>query len=362
MSREEILTYLRIFKKRFWFIALLMLVTVGTISYQQYTAEPRYVASLRFQVTEPPRGDVVLFEGLRTSYVREEMPYIRQNFLSVLTSNSVSDKVIQKLELQDVAPGDIVASIEAEDIEGSDFTRVMVTANNPQLAADLANALMEEALRQYGQLRARSATMTKEFIAAQLETSRQELEEAQQALTGFKVENRIGTLKGMVDEQQQLLHDLRLRRDEAQAQGATEATSNYDQLIAQREVELQDLVRLSTQNDALEARVQQAQQAYALLLSKETEAKLTENEVLALGYIQTLGEAHPPSKPVSTYDYKLIAMGAIVSLAVGVVLSFVWEFITFTPEADATKRTTQVVPETSEEDSDKRAVQVGVKG
>jgi uncharacterized protein involved in exopolysaccharide biosynthesis len=186
---------------------------------------------------------------------------------------------------------------------------------------------MEEALRQYGQLRAGSATASKEFIGAELEASQGDLEEAQEALMAFKIENRVGSLSGMVYEQQELISDLRMRRDDARASKQLDEATRYDQLIAQREAELQDLVRLSISYDALEANVKQAQETYDFLLEKQTEAKLTENEVMAVGYIQVLGEARPPAGPVSPYNYKLLAMGVIVSLAVGVVLAFVWAFV-----------------------------------
>ena len=125
-----------------------------------------------------------------------------------------------------------------------------------------------------------------------------------------------------------------MRRDDARAAEDLAEAASYDGLIAQREAELQDLVRLSIEYDALEANVEQARETYDFLLEKQTEAKLTENEVMAVGYIQVLGEAHPPAGPVSRYNYKLLAMGLIVSLAVGVVMAFVWAFIESAPETE----------------------------
>jgi uncharacterized protein involved in exopolysaccharide biosynthesis len=327
MPREEILHYWRILKKRLWLIALLTLVTVGTIFFQQYTADPVYTAAVRFQITEPPRGDANLFSGYRVPYIRDELPFVKGNFLNVLTSGSVARQVIEKLDLQSVSSDDVISNIETEEITDSDFVLVRVSASDPQLAADLANALLEEALRQYGQLRADSVTMSKELISVELEASWQKLQQSEESFIAFKIENHVGSLTGMITEQQELLRTLRLWRDESSAKGLDDRAQNYDHLIARREAELQNLVRLSAEYGALEADVQHAQRAYNLLLEKETEVRLTESEALGVGFIQVLGEARLPSGPNSPYNYKVLAFGLVVSLALGVALAFIWAFL-----------------------------------
>ena len=194
-----------------------------------------------------------------------------------------------------------------------------------------------------------SATMSNQFIAAELEVSRQEVQAAQEALIAFQVENRIGSLKGMINEQQELLRTLRLWRDEAWARGTPEQVEKFNQALIQREAELQDLVRLSAEYEALEADVQQAQGAYDFLLGKETEAKLTENEALAVGFIQVLGEATPPLRPISPYNFKILALGGIVSLGLAVVIAFLWDVIApVTPSEEEEGREEPVVRTSAE--------------
>jgi uncharacterized protein involved in exopolysaccharide biosynthesis len=48
---------------------------------------------------------------------------------------------------------------------------------------------------------------------------------------------------------------------------------------------------------------------------------------LTVGFIQVLGEARPSSKPISPYNFKAVALGGMVSLAMGVVIAFAWEFV-----------------------------------
>lgn len=334
MRLDEILIYLRVLRKRLWLIALLTITTVGTIVFLQHTADPVYKVSVNFQVTAPPQSEVTLFENYRAPQLSDEISFIRQDFLATLTSRTVARQVIKKLDLRDVSASDIVSNLRTEQIEGSDFTRVTVFADSPQRAADIANALLEAALPQYGQLRARPATISKQFITRELEAVQQEVQQAEETLITLKIENRIGSLDQMIEEQQLLLRSLRFNRDEAWATGSLDIAQNYDQIITQREAELQDLVRLSTQYNSLQSNVLQLRSTYDFLLQKRTEAKLTENEALAVGFIQVLGEASPSSRAVSPYDIRILALGGMVSLALGVVIAFVWESITLTKASE----------------------------
>jgi len=338
MSIEELLTYWLIIKKRLWLIGLLFGVTVGTILVILLSADPVYKASIKFQVTAPPPAEVTIYKAFSTGKLREEIAYTRGNFVNVLTSSSVAWDVVRELGVQDQMGGDeLQASTQVEDVKNSDLTKITVTVKNPQLAADLVNKLFEVGLRHYGQVLARSATTSREFISSQLETTRLELEQAKEALTTFRIENKVGTLDGALESQQSLLRSLRFQRDQAWAEGNEEKAAQYDELIAEREVELQNLIHLSTEYEALETAVERAQSTYALLLAKETEAKLKENEILHVGFIQALGEARKPRQPVSPLNPTIIALGGVVSLIIGIMLAFVLEYVeTFQVSAAST--------------------------
>ncbi|MBW2037939.1 MAG: hypothetical protein JRI41_10805, partial [Deltaproteobacteria bacterium] len=103
--------------------------------------------------------------------------------------------------------------------------------------------------------------------------------------------------------------------------------AQYDRIIAEREIELQNLIHLSTKYETLQTAVEQAQATYNLLLAKETEAKLKENEILNVGFIQALGEAQEPTLPVSPLNPTIIALGSVVSLTLGIMLAFVLEYV-----------------------------------
>lgn len=338
MSIEELLIYWRIIKKRLWVIGLLCGTTLGTILVISLTAAPVYQSSIKFQVTTPPPAEITLYEGFGSGKSREEIAYTRGNFSNVLTSSAVAWDVVRELGVRDRITGDELRdNTLIEDVEDSDITQVTVTAKDPQLAADLLNKLFEMGLSTYGQVLARSATASRKFISSQLETTGLELKQAKEALTIFRIENKVGTLNGAINMQQDLLSSLRLRRDDALAKGDMEMAAQYDKLIAEREVELQNTIHLSAEYEALQTAVDQAQETYNLLLAKRTEATLKENEILHVGFIQALGEAPVPQRPVSPLNLAIIALGGVVSLIIGVMLAFVLEYVK-TYQASATDK------------------------
>jgi len=327
MNLEDLLIYWRILRKRLWLIGLLVGTTIGTMLVVMYIAEPVYEASVRFQVRTPPSGDVVLFGEFKQPTAREEIAYAHSEFVDVLTSLAVAWDVVEELGLEDLRGNELATRITVEDVQGSTLTKVSVSANDPQLAADLVNTLMRLALRRYGEIRARSATMAREFIQQQLEIVGQQLDQAEQELIAFKIEHKVGGLDGLIASQQGLIRSLNLERDQALATGQTSVAAAYDRLIAEREAELQQLIGLSTTYTQLERTVDQLQGTYGLLLEKETEAQLKENEILNVSFIQVIGEARVPSKPKPPIRWSTVALGGVVSLITGIMIAFVWEYV-----------------------------------
>jgi uncharacterized protein involved in exopolysaccharide biosynthesis len=143
----------------------------------------------------------------------------------------------------------------------------------------------------------------------------------------FQIENHMGDLDSEIMSLQALIRSLRLERDQAEAVGDESKASAYDRLIAGREVEMQGLLQLSAEYATLRGAVQRSQSLYNLLLDKEAEARLTENEVRTSGFVQIVEPARKPSHPDSPFNVKLIVAGAVASLIVGVLLTFVLEYV-----------------------------------
>lgn len=326
MTIEELFVYLRILKKRWWLIVILVGATVGSLLFISYTSDPQYEAFVYFQVTGTPPGAVALYSGYKEPTVREELGYTRNNFLQVLQSYNVAWETIQTLEL-DMSPEDLMEQIVLEQVKGSDLVKLSIVADDQELAADLVNTVMDITLQLYGQLSAKPLTDSREFISQRLAEAREDLETTRENLTRFKIENKVSSGDLLISSQLTLIRNLTLDRDSAMARGDAQQAFSYDKIIAERQLELQDLFVLAAEYSALEHAFLQAGDLYNYLVDKETEATLKENEAFNLSFVQLLGAAHPPSQPLPPINFKILVLAIGISLVFGVGLAFLWEYL-----------------------------------
>jgi len=326
MGEQDLLAYLRIIKKRLWIIILLMVVTVGTIVAVFLTAKPVYSATVRFLVTAPPSSNVSLYGEFRQPTMREEINYARANFVEVLRSGTVAWQTVDDLGIA-MRGGELLSRVTIKETEGSEFVNLTVTSDTAEEAQLLANTLVQNALRYYGAVRASSVTNSLGFISIQLEQTQREMEEAERRLLQFQIENHMGDLDSEILSVQALIRALRLERDQAEAEDSGDKVASYDRLIAEREIELQDLLLLSTEYAELKAALSRATSLYNLLLDKEAEARLKENEIQNVGFVQIVEPARKPGSPKSPFNAKVVILGAVGSLIVGVLLSFLLEYV-----------------------------------
>jgi len=324
MNIQELVTYWQVIKKRLWLIGLLIAVTLGFMVTLSYLAEPVYEATTSFQVTAPLPAEVTIFSEFRTSSSRDELRYTMYNFMTVLQSKFVMGRVIDQLGLDTDVDQLLEEQIIIEDDETSDFVQLRVKAQDPQMAAAIANTLMDEASHYFGELSAGSITTNKEFIQLQMQEIKKELDESKAALIQFQIENKISSANQLLDAQQYLLRQLSLNRDAALADGDDALANSYGEIIATRERELQELILLSAEYEALRAPVQRIEETYSNLLDKETEAKLKENEIMSAKFILVI-PAREPKHSLPRFSLKLLMVGGVISLVAGVVLAFVLE-------------------------------------
>jgi uncharacterized protein involved in exopolysaccharide biosynthesis len=283
-----------------------------------------YLASVRLQVIAPPPGVITLYGVFRSGGFRDEIAYTQNAFIEILQSTVVTRRA---LEVNDIplSVEELQARTEVE-LE-SDFIKLTVAGDGPNKAARLANGVATEALSYYGELLARSSEMSKEFISAQRDLALQELDRAQTALMQFKIENKIGSLDDDISQQTNLIRSLNRSRDDAIASGDFTKADSYDVLISQRERELQALLSLGAQYQALQSAVTQASNTYDYLLSKEAEATITENQTSNVSFILVVEPATPPRRSTSSVGASILVLGAVLSLTLGVAVAFVWEYV-----------------------------------
>lgn len=324
MGIREIILYAQVLRRRWKPIIGLFLGTMVTLGIISIVAPRVYVASARLRAIAPSPGMTTLYGGFSTSGFRDELAYTQNTFIEILKSRVVARRTVESI---DTALGAEDLQERAEIVLESDFIQLTVTAGGPEEAANLVNGLATQALAYYGELLVGSSGASREFITTQLELGRQELDQAQTELMQFKIENKIGSLDNDISQQTSLIRSLRLSRDNALAAGQVARADAYDVLIAEREQELQALLILSAQYQALQMAVAQALNTYDYLLSKEAEAQITENQIRNVSFIQMVEPAEAPSKSTSSLSKSLVALGGLLSLILGVAVAFTWEYI-----------------------------------
>jgi uncharacterized protein involved in exopolysaccharide biosynthesis len=327
MPTSDFAQYGQIIWKRLWLIVLLVISTVGTVAAVSYTRPPYYRSTVRFQITALPPSDVTLFQATRGSGYNEEIAATRANFIDVLTSLDVAWETVDVLQLP-MSGRELVDKVTTEEAVESDFVLLSVTAEDRQLAADIANTLISVAIKSYGELNARPLVLSQVFISSQLEQTVQELSEARAQLIAFQAAHNLGTLDGAIDAQVSIIRALELSHDEAIARNDDAQARAYGDLIEARQVELQELIQLSGQYDTLEARVGQLQGTYAFLLEKLTEARLKENQARNLDFVQVLGEARVPDQAENRLSVPILVLSAAAATGLGIMLAFALEYAT----------------------------------
>ncbi len=323
MTLQELLTYWQVIRKRLWLIALLVGATVGTILLASLLAKPIYRTITSFQVTTPLPTEVLLVSDFRSTTTRDELAFTRTNFLDVLKSEFIANEVVGQLELP-ISADELTQQVVIEAPVDSDFVQLRVTASDPKQAADIANALVNTAAKYFAQMSAASFTVNKDVIRNQLEMRKNELDAIRTKLIDFQIENKIGSLDGVLTDQERLITNAKANRDDAMAQGKLDVAASYDRIIAKREQELQERVRLFAGYNDLLVTLNRLEKTYENLLDKQIEAELKETVILSAQFVRVI-PARAPSKPLPQMDIRIIFIGLAVSLAAGIILAFVLE-------------------------------------
>ena len=327
MGIQDISKYLGIIRKWWWVIALLFGATVGTMLALAFLTEAQYEATVTVQVSAPPPQEVPLYSEFGRQVLRSEIGYTQAGFSELLLEGDVPYLALETLPDVPMTGGELRDRITVDIPDNSQLMRVQVRASDPDTAALLANTIVKVSLQRYGQLLAQPTSNTRKFIERELDVAREELSTAEAGLVQFQIANKIGTLGNAINTHYELIRSLRFQRDLALAEGEAARARGIEEIILEREAELQNLIGLSAEYNELADRVERARATHDYLLDKRTEAQIKENQILELGSIQIITPARPPRKPVAALSSKLIVLGAVASVLASVLLAFLFEYL-----------------------------------
>ncbi len=267
----DVFTFPSILRRWWWVLASVVAVALAGIGAQVATAPTTYETRVRVQITAPQFEDLSLFDnGNRSSsYLRDDLTRARNNFAAVARSGSVYDRTIEALHL---AAPDHIYNVDVRPVTDSDFVDLVFSTRTALRARLIADEHAAQALKYYGELRAKPAAAMATLLAA--ETAR-----ARSSLFGSHA---------------------------MEASWAADAASTS----------------LGDVTSSVEA--QHARETYKFLLGKYLEAVLNEKQALRATYIQVVEPAPSPTprSPLRTFA-GLLGLTLVGSLGLGMLLALV---------------------------------------
>lgn len=126
-------------KKHLWIIAT-ALVVFGVIGFffGAFLVEPEYTASTRMYVLNRTNDKTVVYADIQTS------TYLSNDYKVLITGENVTDEVIARLNL-DVTSAQLASWIDVSVPDSTRVLQISVTHTDPELAAQIANAVREVA-------------------------------------------------------------------------------------------------------------------------------------------------------------------------------------------------------------------------
>lgn len=233
----ELSVFLRAIRQWGWLILLLVVISAAAMLVSLNRAVPTYEGQVKLQLTAPQEEDVAVYNQYRSVSLRDEMTVARNNFSEVLQSQVVRDRTAAQLNLRG---DDTQYGLDVKMLRDADFTYVTVTARTPELAQKIANAHVKTAIAYYGEIRAKPADATRDFLAQQLRSGQQQLGSAREELAKFQMENGILSPENAVASSQKLIEQLQTQQDQWTGGGTTmvaiqQTESLLNQLKLERE-------------------------------------------------------------------------------------------------------------------------------
>ncbi len=141
-EKIDLLSLLLYLKKKLWIVvaALILSVAIGFV-YSHFFITPMYTASTRVYVLNRASGNAVASSDLQFA------SQILNDYKVLITGQNVTKQVISDLGLN-MTPGQLSGRISVTAPNDTRVLQISITDENPQRAADIANAVREVASAQ----------------------------------------------------------------------------------------------------------------------------------------------------------------------------------------------------------------------
>ncbi|MFH1995720.1 MAG: GNVR domain-containing protein, partial [Candidatus Omnitrophota bacterium] len=217
---------------------------------------------------------------------------------------------------------DLRDSITAEIIENTALVTISTIQDDPEKAADIANAIADAYIEESYKAKNTQARKVREFIESQLKIISEKLDGSEVALREFKSQ---GEIVGVAVRMQDTLLDLKTKLSEMKKKytdkhpligslkGQIKDLSKEIEVLPPKELEFARLQREISLNE----------NSYAMLRAKLEDARIT--EAANVGNASIVDIAVPIKSPVTAPGLMTVFLGFILGSILGVVFAFVME-------------------------------------
>ncbi len=171
--------YLRLFRAKWWFLALVTVVLVAAGFLYIQTVEPVYRASATLLIDSavgPAQQDL---SDIRADEIRA------QTYSQLITQRSVLQETIETLSLRSNI-GQLRSQISVSPVLGTQLIRITVERNNPQTAAVIANTIASTFIVQYSAVQSANYTQLQDELLAQLVSLDETIQETTDAIISLQ--------------------------------------------------------------------------------------------------------------------------------------------------------------------------------
>lgn len=278
--------YVRIVLKRWWLILLLVVVGLSSAVYYTSRQAPVYRSTVTLLLSPAANQ-----ESLLPQYLSDRTGQLAQTYTRYLRTRTFAELVIEREALA-IGADELVASVEARVVEGTQFFEITASGSTPERAQQLATVIANN------------------FIQENLAQQRDQLAAAQSA-------SESGAMQSLLRE--------KLERER----------QYYEQQVAalREQVEQIRTQPPSSARDEVLGQVQEQLSSYEERLLTIMSDQIALQPQVQNNRINTVSVIEPatlPTGPVGTRRVQNILIALLGSLTVGILLAFSLEYLDYT--------------------------------
>ncbi len=176
--------YIRAVRSRLWLVATIVVVAVAATYWHSGRTADSYTTSATLLVNAPVVAPTPPVDERSDVSFRPVQSVVTNDIVHMIGSRPIAARVARRLNLP--GPATVQQAIEATPLRGTSVIRITATAQNRELAANLANVTAEEFVAYFRETNRASVAETRRFVEDQLALSRARLEASERAIQTFK--------------------------------------------------------------------------------------------------------------------------------------------------------------------------------